>query len=162
MSRRRTLLRNATAAAKDAREAGSGTYRIHGGSTAGSADRNLAEELESALNKGELVLHYQPIVELRTGRILGAEALVRWAAPGARPDRPARLPAGGSGVRPDRADRGVRHADRMPSAAPLAERIPGHPELAISVNVSAGELASGAVVDRVTRASPGFRSIRPA
>jgi diguanylate cyclase (GGDEF)-like protein len=50
------LLRHATAAAQDAREAGSGTYRIHGGAGSGSADPDLAEELESALTKGELVL----------------------------------------------------------------------------------------------------------
>ena len=75
------LLRHATTAAQDAREAGSGTYRIHGGASSGGADPNLAEELESALNKGELVLHYQPIVELRTGKILGTEALVRWQHP---------------------------------------------------------------------------------
>jgi diguanylate cyclase (GGDEF)-like protein/PAS domain S-box-containing protein len=39
---------------------------------------DLAAELERAIRQGELVLHYQPEVDLRTNRILGFEALVRW------------------------------------------------------------------------------------
>ncbi|HEX3907915.1 MAG TPA: bifunctional diguanylate cyclase/phosphodiesterase, partial [Mycobacteriales bacterium] len=52
-----------------------------------SADDDLkarlrrVEELGHAINEGQLVLHYQPKVELRTGRIDGAEALVRWNHP---------------------------------------------------------------------------------
>ncbi|HVS66991.1 MAG TPA: EAL domain-containing protein [Mycobacteriales bacterium] len=37
--------------------------------------------LSRAVSAGELELHYQPIVELRTGRILGVEALMRWRHP---------------------------------------------------------------------------------
>jgi EAL domain-containing protein (putative c-di-GMP-specific phosphodiesterase class I) len=40
---------------------------------------NVASELGVAIAQGRLNLHYQPIVELETGRIIGAEALVRWA-----------------------------------------------------------------------------------
>jgi diguanylate cyclase (GGDEF)-like protein len=41
----------------------------------------LAEELQEAIDHGELVLHYQPQLDLRTGEILAVEALVRWAHP---------------------------------------------------------------------------------
>jgi diguanylate cyclase (GGDEF)-like protein len=146
-----TLLRHATNAAQDAREAGSGTYRIHGGATSGMADPDLAEELESALNKGELVLHYQPIVELRTGKILGAEALVRWQHPVRGLIAPLHfLPVAVECGLIERIEEYV-----MRTACQQLRRwqtaYPATPELAMSVNVATGELSRGALVERVTR-----------
>ena len=41
----------------------------------------MGRELRQALTDGELVLHYQPKADARTGRVTGAEALVRWQHP---------------------------------------------------------------------------------
>jgi EAL domain-containing protein (putative c-di-GMP-specific phosphodiesterase class I) len=47
----------------------------------GEGQPNLLDELREAVKEGELVLHYQPQLDLRTGEILAVEALVRWPHP---------------------------------------------------------------------------------
>jgi len=46
-----------------------------------SAKRKLLHDLRHALERDELMLYYQPIVEAETGRVLGVESLVRWQHP---------------------------------------------------------------------------------
>lgn len=46
------------------------------------ARHTLERELAEAIERGQLRLHYQPLVEPHSGRIVGTEALVRWAHPG--------------------------------------------------------------------------------
>jgi predicted signal transduction protein with EAL and GGDEF domain len=79
------LLRNADIAMYAAKSRGKGTYEVFQGSMLVSVrDRHDAHRaLEGAIERRELVVHYQPIVDLHNGRVAGAEALVRWP----RPDR---------------------------------------------------------------------------
>ncbi len=77
-----TLFRNAEAALKRAK-AGGERYRLYeqamNASVAGKL--TLENQLRQALEQSEFVLHYQPKISLKTGRVTGAEALLRWNDP---------------------------------------------------------------------------------
>jgi sensor c-di-GMP phosphodiesterase-like protein len=49
---------------------------------------SLQGELESSLQKNEFEINYQPVVELKSGRCIGAEALISWIQPGGTKVRP--------------------------------------------------------------------------
>jgi diguanylate cyclase (GGDEF)-like protein/PAS domain S-box-containing protein len=73
-------LRNANVAMREAKRAGGNTVRVYARHmSTGDLNRlTLQSELSTAIHRNELVLHYQPIVDLRTGGVRSIEALVRW------------------------------------------------------------------------------------
>jgi len=78
-----TLIRNSDAAMYHAKEMGRANYQFFTAEMNQAASRRLEleSELRRALAKGELRVHYQPIVETGTGRVAAHEALVRWQHP---------------------------------------------------------------------------------
>jgi EAL domain-containing protein (putative c-di-GMP-specific phosphodiesterase class I) len=100
----------------------------------------LEAQVRHAVDRGEFVLHYQPIIELRTGSVCGVEALVRWQ----HPDRGLLAPAHFIGLAEETGvivplGRWVLEA----ACDQLAMWREQHPELAsltVSVNVSVRQL----------------------
>lgn len=78
-----TLLQNADSAMYHAKEQGKNTYSFFNDDLQIKAAIQLQVEsgLPRAIAENELVLHYQPQVELDSGRVVGLEALVRWQHP---------------------------------------------------------------------------------
>jgi diguanylate cyclase (GGDEF)-like protein/PAS domain S-box-containing protein len=77
------LMRNADMAMYRAKAGGMGRHELFDRAMHALALTRLQMEtdLRRAIERGELSLHYQPIVNLRTGRIAGVEALLRWLHP---------------------------------------------------------------------------------
>ncbi|MBK8321544.1 MAG: PAS domain-containing protein [Betaproteobacteria bacterium] len=75
-----TLLKNADAAMYHAKELGRNSYRAFSHALAQRRDERLGVEqaLRRALKKDSFELHYQPILEVATGRVTHVESLLRW------------------------------------------------------------------------------------
>lgn len=78
-----TLVKNADTAMYRAKERGRNNYKMYTQAlnTATVERMELETGLRRAIDKGELRVFYQPRVDIRTGRTLGCEALVRWQHP---------------------------------------------------------------------------------
>jgi diguanylate cyclase (GGDEF)-like protein len=77
------LLRRADVAMRSAKDTSLGSYRFYAPEMSSLADDRLAleTELRRALDLEQLELHYQPKVDIGTGRVRSAEALIRWRHP---------------------------------------------------------------------------------
>ena len=134
------LMRAADAAMYHAKEKGRDNFRFFTAELNHAAQRRLAlaNRLYEALQRGEFVMHYQPKVELRSGRIFGAEALIRWPQ------------ADGSFIGPNEF---IRVAEETGLIGPLGEWILrdacaqaaswhalGHRDVSVAVNLSPQQL----------------------
>ncbi|MEO1249810.1 MAG: GGDEF domain-containing phosphodiesterase, partial [Pseudomonadota bacterium] len=77
------LLRMAGVALEAAKQAGRGNFQIYAPAMDSHSRerRELEDDLSRAISAGELELYYQPQIDLHSGQICGAEALVRWNHP---------------------------------------------------------------------------------
>lgn len=87
------LLKHADIALYRAKDAGRDAIRLFQTSMLEQANERLRLEndLRNALSHGEFELHYQPQVDARDGRIIGAEALLRWEHPSLGQQSPAQF-----------------------------------------------------------------------
>jgi predicted signal transduction protein with EAL and GGDEF domain len=145
------LLRNADLAMYTAKSRGKGRYEIFEPEMHAIAVRRLEIEadLRRALDFGELVVHYQPIVALATRRMSGVEALVRWQ----HPERGLLPPSVFIGLAEET---GLIHqlGRQVLEAACVQVRHwqvqhPRHATLSVSVNLSPHQLTSDVVVGEV-------------
>jgi diguanylate cyclase (GGDEF)-like protein/PAS domain S-box-containing protein len=146
------LLRSADAAMYHAKSAGKGRVKVFDESMHLSAFERLEfkGDLARGVERNEFVLHFQPIIDLASGRITGLEALVRW-------DHPARGLVGPGSFVPLAEETGLivplgrwvlnealdwlRHWQRL-----------ADPELTMSINLSVLQLADERIVDDLAAA----------
>ena len=77
------LVKSADLALYAAKGGGRGQYRFYSNELQDAAHsrREIEEDLRDALTKGELQMHYQPVVDAKTSKVSGFEALMRWEHP---------------------------------------------------------------------------------
>jgi diguanylate cyclase (GGDEF)-like protein/PAS domain S-box-containing protein len=145
------LMRNADVAMYMAKEKGKGRYQVFEPAMHDTALRRLElkADLQRALEHGEFILHYQPVIELDSGRITGVEALIRWI----HPDRGIVQPlefiplAEETGLIVPIGRWVLREACRY--AVELQGEFPMDPAFHMAVNLSARQLARPEIVDEV-------------
>jgi diguanylate cyclase (GGDEF)-like protein len=88
-----TLIKNADTAMYQAKENGHQSYKFFmpAMNVRAVERQSIEESLRRALEREEFALQYQPVINLRTGEITGAEALIRWTHPTRGPVSPAQF-----------------------------------------------------------------------
>jgi EAL domain-containing protein (putative c-di-GMP-specific phosphodiesterase class I) len=139
-----------------------GRAKDHGRSRAEIFDESLREQLAeraeveaaltAALTDGEMRLHYQPVVDLASGDLVGFEALVRWQRPGIGMVPPDRfIPVAESSRLICDLDRWV-FAEATRQLAEWIEQFPDRPAPTVAVNVSGRHLTDSRIVGDVASA----------
>ncbi len=157
-----TLLQQADAALYQAKAEGRGRYKYFTDELTRAARERIELEtrLRRAIAQGELRLHFQPQVDIASGRIVGAEALVRWLDPGEGMILPGRfIPlAEQTGLIETIGDWVLGEACRQGQRWLEA----GLPPLTLAVNISPHQFQRGNLADQVieTLARTGFPAHR--
>jgi diguanylate cyclase (GGDEF)-like protein len=145
------LLRRADIAMYRAKALGKGRIAVFAPEMQAAVQERVAleQELRHALEQGHFSVHYQPTIDLATGRIAGSEALVRWQHPEQGPIPPGRF---------------IGLAEETGLIVPLGRWIlreacrqnrrwqtdaPNEPPLSVSVNLSARQIQEPGIVAEV-------------
>ena len=142
------LLSNADMALYQVKSKGRGGYRIFDRDlgTRTLRRKEIERELSVAITNEELELHYQPIVECATQKIVSCEALMRWN----HPQRGLLLPAQfiaiaeEAGLMPELGNWAIAHACRHAAILP--------PHIKMAVNVSPNQFRSSSILSELRRA----------
>ncbi len=148
------LLRDADTAMYQAKREGRARYEVFTGEMRRRVleTLRLENDLRRAVERGEFYVRYQPIVSLRSGAVVGFEALARWEHPDRGEIPPAKfIPLAEETGLISRINRRVlREACR--SAKVWQERFPEHRPLTVSVNLSPVQLSQPSLADQVAEA----------
>lgn len=148
-----SLLKQADTALYHAKQSGRNIYRFFSGQMNNDALEyiQLQGQLHNAIKNQELRLHYQPQIDTNTGKIIGAEALLRWYHP-----EQGMIPPG----------KFIPNAERSGLIIPIGEWVLNEachqaqqwrnthhlPSLVVAVNLSALQFKRGNLVETVTQA----------
>ena len=145
------LLKNAYTAMYDSQQQGGNNYQFYMAKTANSSINIFTQEtcLRNALKRSEFEVYYEPQIEIKTGKIIGAEALVRWNHPERGRVSPGEF---------------IPMAEEMGLIAPLGEWVletacrqtkawqtQGLPPLRVAVNLSARQFEQKNLTERVSQ-----------
>ncbi|MEG3848635.1 EAL domain-containing protein [Microcoleus sp. herbarium13] len=145
------LLKNAYTAMYDAQQQGGNKYQFYTVKVANSSINQFTQEtcLRNALKRSEFEVYYEPQIEIKTGKIIGAEALVRWNHPERGRVSPGEF---------------IPMAEEMGLIAPLGEWVletacrqtkawqtQGLPPLRVAVNLSARQFECKNLTERVSQ-----------
>jgi diguanylate cyclase len=145
------LLKNAYTAMYNSQQQGGNKYQFYAAKVANNYINKFTQEtcLRNALKRSEFEVYYEPQIEIKTGKIIGAEALVRWNHPKRGRVSPAEF---------------IPMAEEMGLIAPLGEwvletacrqtkawQIEGLPPLRVAVNVSARQFDRKNLTERVSQ-----------
>ncbi|MBE9092889.1 bifunctional diguanylate cyclase/phosphodiesterase [Tychonema sp. LEGE 07203] len=144
------LLKNACTAMYNSQEKGGNKYQFYTAKAANISLNKFVQEncLRNALKRSEFEVYYEPQIEIKTGKIIGAEALVRWNHPERGRVSPGEF---------------IPMAEEMGLIAPLGEWVletacrqtkawqtEGLPPLRVAVNVSARQFERKNLTERVS------------